>query len=201
MYLEKFKLDGRLAVVTGAGQGNWPCLRGGARRRRGRKSSLRTAIRRRPRPAAPGSAPAATPPRRYPGCDGFGAGPEVADQLAAKHGKVDILVNNAGIARSETAAGDRRRALAERHRRQSQRHVLVLPRLRQAHADASPAPSSISARCPASSSTSRRSSAITTPPRPQCTISPSRCGRVGRPRRPRQRRGADLHRTPLNAFA
>src|SRR5258708_15876447 len=29
---------------------------------------------------------------------------EVADQLAAQHGKVDILVNNAGIARSETPA-------------------------------------------------------------------------------------------------
>ena len=53
----------------------------------------------------------------------------------ARYGKIDILVNNAGIARSETPAENgHRRALAERHRRQSQRHLLVLPRLRQAHA-------------------------------------------------------------------
>jgi NAD(P)-dependent dehydrogenase (short-subunit alcohol dehydrogenase family) len=31
---------------------------------------------------------------------------EVADGLAARHGRIDILVNNAGVARSETAAED-----------------------------------------------------------------------------------------------
>ncbi len=30
----------------------------------------------------------------------------VADEIAARHGRIDILVNNAGIARSETAAED-----------------------------------------------------------------------------------------------
>jgi NAD(P)-dependent dehydrogenase (short-subunit alcohol dehydrogenase family) len=31
---------------------------------------------------------------------------QVADEIVARHGKIDILVNNAGIARSETAAED-----------------------------------------------------------------------------------------------
>lgn len=31
---------------------------------------------------------------------------EVADEIVARHGRIDILVNNAGIARSETAAED-----------------------------------------------------------------------------------------------
>ncbi len=30
----------------------------------------------------------------------------IADEIAARHGRIDILVNNAGIARSETAAED-----------------------------------------------------------------------------------------------
>ena len=63
-----------------------------------------------------------------------------------------------------------RRALAERHRRQPERHLLVLPRLRQPHARGEVrSRSSISARCRASSSTSRRSRPSTTPPRPACT--------------------------------
>ena len=68
---------------------------------------------------------------------------EVADELVSRHGKIDILVNNAGIARSETPA----EKVTDEHwlnvrRRQSQRHILVLPRLRQAHAGRrSPAPS------------------------------------------------------------
>ena len=68
-----------------------------------------------------------------------------------------------------------RRALAQRDRRQSERRLLVLPRLRRATCSRpGPARSSISARCRASSSTSRRSSPTTTRPRPACTISRSR---------------------------
>ena len=61
---------------------------------------------------------------------------EAAERLASQHGRIDILVNNAGIARSGDSGRNRdRRALAQCYRRQSQRHVLVLPRLRQAHAE------------------------------------------------------------------
>ena len=77
---------------------------------------------------------------------------KVADELAAKrHGRIEILVNNAGIARSVTP---RRKTVTDehwlqRHRREPERHFLVLPRLRQAHAgDEGAARSSTSDRCP-----------------------------------------------------
>ncbi|WP_028135529.1 SDR family NAD(P)-dependent oxidoreductase [Bradyrhizobium japonicum] len=104
MYLEKFKLDGKTAFITGGGQGiGLGCAEAlaeaGARviigDRDGRvadsaKASLKTkgfdietAIM------------DVTDTRRVA---------EVANDLVARHGKVDILVNNAGIARSETPA-------------------------------------------------------------------------------------------------
>jgi len=95
----------------------------------------------------------------------------VADELVGKYGKVDILVNNAGIARSETPA----ETVTDEHWlnvldvnlngtfwccRAFGNHMLK----------AKSAPSSMSARCPASSSTSRRNSASTMRLRPRCTI-------------------------------
>ena len=104
MYLEKFKLDGRLAVVTGAGQGiGLACAE--ALGEAGAKVII-----------ADRDPAAAEAGRARLSASGYAAEAvimdvtdsarvaEVADQLAAKHGKVDILVNNAGIARSETPA-------------------------------------------------------------------------------------------------
>src|SRR6266849_607692 len=104
MYLEKFRLGGRVAVVTGAGQGiGLACAE--ALAEAGAKVLIAD---RDPKGAEPGCASLrakgyhaeivimdVTDPGRVA---------EVADQLAAQHGKIDILVNNAGIARSETPA-------------------------------------------------------------------------------------------------
>jgi NAD(P)-dependent dehydrogenase (short-subunit alcohol dehydrogenase family) len=104
MYLEKFRLGGRIAVVTGAGQGiGLACAE--ALGEAGAKVIIADLD---PKAAETGCAGL-----RTKGLDAEVAVMDVtdsarvsavADQLAAKHGKIDILVNNAGIARSETPA-------------------------------------------------------------------------------------------------
>src|SRR5258705_819210 len=104
MYLEKFKLDQKTAVVTGAGQGiGLACAEALA------EAGAKVVIADRdPQLAATGCASLkakgldaeivvldVTDSRRVS---------EVADQLASRYGGIDILVNNAGIARSETPA-------------------------------------------------------------------------------------------------
>jgi NAD(P)-dependent dehydrogenase (short-subunit alcohol dehydrogenase family) len=104
MYLEKFRLGGRIAVVTGAGQGiGLACAE--ALGEAGAK--VITADR---DPAAAETARAGLTAKGFDAevavmdvTDSKGVS-KVADQLAAKYGKIDILVNNAGIARSETPA-------------------------------------------------------------------------------------------------
>jgi NAD(P)-dependent dehydrogenase (short-subunit alcohol dehydrogenase family) len=104
MYLEKFKLDGKTAVVTGGGQGiGLACVEALA------EAGARVVI-------ADRDAKAAATARAEMGKKGYQTDivdmdvtdsrrvGEVADQLASRFGKVDILVNNAGIARSETPA-------------------------------------------------------------------------------------------------
>src|ERR1700680_177414 len=104
MYLEKFKLSGRIAVVTGAGQGiGLACAEALA------EAGAKVVIADRdPKAAEPGCAG-----RTAKGYDAelidmdvtdSARVSEVADQLVAQYGKIDILVNNAGIARSETPA-------------------------------------------------------------------------------------------------
>src|SRR5258708_27643309 len=104
MYLEKFRLRGRVAVVTGAGQGiGLACAEALA------EAAAKVIIADRdPKAAEAGCASLRA--------KGYAAEvvimdvtdsarvAEVADQLASQHGKIDILVNNAGIARSETPA-------------------------------------------------------------------------------------------------
>src|SRR3954452_18620044 len=104
MYLEKFRLDKKTAVVTGAGQGiGLACAEALA------EAGAKVVIADRdPQLADSGRASLkakgldaeiaimdVTDPARVS---------EVADQLTARFGRVDILVNNAGIARSETPA-------------------------------------------------------------------------------------------------
>ena len=89
MYLEKFRLDGRVAFVTGGAQGI------------GR--SCADALTEAGATVVTGDLKGADVTLDVTDSAAVSA---VADELAAKHGRVDILVNNAGIARSETAAED-----------------------------------------------------------------------------------------------
>jgi NAD(P)-dependent dehydrogenase (short-subunit alcohol dehydrogenase family) len=104
MYLEKFRLDGKTAVVTGAGQGiGLACAEALA------EAGATVLITDRD----PGAAEKGRASLKAKGYDAgtvimdvtdSAAVSKTADQLVARYGKVDILVNNAGIARSETPA-------------------------------------------------------------------------------------------------
>src|SRR6202048_2661010 len=104
MYLEKFRLGGRVAVVTGAGQGIG-LASAEALAEAGAKVTIAD---RDPKAAEAGCA--ALKAKGYDAevvimdVTDSARVAEVADQLAARHGKIDILVNNAGIARSERPA-------------------------------------------------------------------------------------------------
>src|SRR6516164_3280929 len=104
MYLEKFRLDGKAAIITGGGQGiGLACAE--ALAEAGAKIVIadrdgKVADTARAGLKAKGYDTEAvvmdvTDTRRVS---------EVANELVSRHGKVDILVNNAGIARSETPA-------------------------------------------------------------------------------------------------
>ena len=104
MYLEKFRLDGRVALVTGGASGigfstaealaeagarvTIADLESGAIARACERLGEKSA-------AVEGLVMDVTQSARVT---------EVADAMAEKHGRIDILVNNAGIARSETPA-------------------------------------------------------------------------------------------------
>ena len=104
MYLEKFRLGGKTAVITGGGQGiGLACVEALA------EAGARVVIADRDAKLAE----AAKADLKKKGYDievvdmdvtDSARVTEVADQLASRYGKVDILVNNAGIARSETPA-------------------------------------------------------------------------------------------------
>jgi NAD(P)-dependent dehydrogenase (short-subunit alcohol dehydrogenase family) len=104
MYLEKFKLGGRVAVVTGGGQGiGLACAEALA------EAGARVII----ADMNPETAEAGRTQLKAAGYEvdtvilnvtDSARVAAVADELIARHGKVDILVNNAGIARSETPA-------------------------------------------------------------------------------------------------
>jgi NAD(P)-dependent dehydrogenase (short-subunit alcohol dehydrogenase family) len=106
MYLEKLKLDGKVAVVTGGGRAiGLACVT--ALAEAGAKVVIADVD---PAVATGGQAElrklgldAETIPMDVTNSRQV---TEVADKLVAKHGHVDILVNNAGIARSGTAAED-----------------------------------------------------------------------------------------------
>lgn len=106
MYLDRFRLDGKVAFVTGGAQGIGYCVadalaEAGARVTIGDRSE--------------GAIAEATQKLTAKGYEVGGALIDVtdssavtraADALAARTGRIDVLVNNAGIARSETRAED-----------------------------------------------------------------------------------------------
>jgi NAD(P)-dependent dehydrogenase (short-subunit alcohol dehydrogenase family) len=104
MYLEKFTLPGKTAIVTGAGQGiGLACAEALA------EAGARVVVADRDAAAAK-AATAQLCSRGYEADTALldvtdsRRVAEVADDLASRYGRIDILVNNAGIARSETAA-------------------------------------------------------------------------------------------------
>jgi NAD(P)-dependent dehydrogenase (short-subunit alcohol dehydrogenase family) len=106
MYLEKLRLDGRVAVVTGGGQGiGAACAR--ALGEAGAKLIIAD--------LAAERAEASAEALRSLGLDAAGAVLDVtksadvdalAARLAAEHGRIDVLVNNAGVAKSDVRAED-----------------------------------------------------------------------------------------------
>ncbi len=106
MYLEKLKLDGRVAVVTGGGQGiGAACAR--ALGEAGAKVIVAELL--------PDRAHSVAGALTAIGIDAIGLPLDVTrsadvDALAAKvvtdHGRVDVLVNNAGVAKSDVRAED-----------------------------------------------------------------------------------------------
>lgn len=106
MYLEKLKLDGRVAVVTGGGQGiGAACAQ--ALGEAGAKVIVAELM--------PERVTASVEALRNLGIDAHGIGLDVTksadvDSVAAAilrdHGRVDILVNNAGVAKSDVRAED-----------------------------------------------------------------------------------------------
>jgi len=104
MYLEKFRLGGKTAIVTGGAQGiGLACVEALA------EAGAKVVIADQDTKLAE-MAKADLKKKGFETeivemdvTDSKRVG-EVADQLASRHGKVDILVNNAGIARSETPA-------------------------------------------------------------------------------------------------
>jgi len=104
MYMEKFRLDGRTAIVTGAGQGiGLACAQALA------EAGAKVVIADRDARAAESGAAALRARGYAPDVELMDVTDsarvaDVADRLVARHGRVEILVNNAGIARSETPA-------------------------------------------------------------------------------------------------
>lgn len=104
MYLEKFRLDGRVAVVTGAGQGI-----GAACARALGEAGAHVVVADMKADLAEASVEALN----KLGCSAESIVLDVtrsaqvnaaADAIAERHGRVDILVNNAGVAQSDVPA-------------------------------------------------------------------------------------------------
>ena len=104
MYLDMFKLTGRIALVTGGGRGiGLACAEALA------EAGARVIIA--DRDAALAEEGRAALSARHADAESVimdvtdsARVTQVADELASRHGRIDILVNSAGIARSETPA-------------------------------------------------------------------------------------------------
>ncbi len=106
MYLEKLKLDGRVAVVTGGGQGI-----GAACAQALGEAGAKVVV----AELQPDRAEASVADLAKAGIEAEAAlldvtksaeVDQVAERIVGKHGRVDILVNNAGVAKSDVRAED-----------------------------------------------------------------------------------------------
>ncbi len=106
MYMEKLKLDGRVAVVTGGGQGI-----GAACAQALGEAGAKVVI----AEVQPDRAEASVADLARAGIEAEAAlldvrksaeVDKVAEEIVGKHGRVDILVNNAGVAKSDVRAED-----------------------------------------------------------------------------------------------
>ena len=170
MYMEKFRLDGRVALVTGGGQGiGQACAR--ALGEAGATVVVADLM--------PERSEKAVAELKDHGIAAVGFALDVtrsADvdavppEVIADHGRIDILVNNAGVAKSDVPAEETSDEHWRFHMdvnldglfwccRAFGREMLKAARAR----------SSTSARCPASSSTGRSRRPSTMPPRRRCT--------------------------------
>jgi len=106
MYLDRFRLDGRVAFVTGGAQGIGFCIAEAL----AEAGAIVTIGDRDPAAIATACAGLAAKGYDVAGTEldvtDSARVTQVADDLAASAGRIDILVNNAGIARSETPAED-----------------------------------------------------------------------------------------------
>ncbi|MCL6739802.1 SDR family oxidoreductase [Sphingomonas sp. RB56-2] len=106
MYLEKFRLDGRIALVTGGAQGIGLAIAEALA-----EAGAETIIADRD-PVALDHAVGDLAGKGYVveaellDVTHSGEVTRLADDVVRRHGRIDVLVNNAGIARSETAAED-----------------------------------------------------------------------------------------------
>ena len=106
MYLEKLKLDGRVAVVTGGGQG----IGAACARALGEAGAIVIVA-----DFMPDRVEASVAELKKLGIKAYGSRMDVtksnevdaaAAQIVKAHGRVDILVNNAGVAKSDVKAED-----------------------------------------------------------------------------------------------
>ncbi|WP_295811473.1 SDR family oxidoreductase [uncultured Nitratireductor sp.] len=104
MYLDKLKLDGRIAVVTGAGQGIGACCARALAEAGAHVIVVDMLADRVDESVAALKAQGLSAEGSVLDVTDSGQVDAVANEIASRHGSIDILVNNAGVAKSDVPA-------------------------------------------------------------------------------------------------